>query len=437
MPMIGSIDNMHAHAAIQSQPPSTLDAVDYGVGPHYHGTPDLAPHTEQSPVAPVPLLTDCVTYLAKISDHTDVFAPVLLRPTGVYGRSSSYYRGFFGIAAKSVNSPDILMCCRFGGLGGYAIEVQRLPKPFAVIPPPGGARCSPAFSSDAPTYRGPPTNAVLLTESPRVLVEGLVAARRDVGHLALDVPAPGVRRNGNIGFGAVVDVLRVRTATIVRFEPLGFAKIHGSFVHPKTASIALFSVVKMASKAAAKAVSTVGNAVSISQGIWEGIRRVMALDKNRSNGVPLNPYFRYPTPGSVDPLAYDDPVTVPAGDIAGNPYWKRDSRRNYPRLSVVNQADAVALLTVGNAVAPKTELIGAAGTQAIVAATEAGQTKGLSAHLETTSPTDAAKDLFVNGLPPTPSGQSLSSGSWDVHKYTLDEEQSYTDESSYPCRSFQ
>jgi hypothetical protein len=45
-------------------------------------------------------------------------------------------------------------------------------------------------------------------------------------------------------------------------------------------------------------------------------------------------------------MAYDDPVTVPAADLADNPYWKRDVRRRYPQLSTVTQADAVALLEV-------------------------------------------------------------------------------------------
>ncbi|KIH87938.1 NADH-ubiquinone oxidoreductase 21.3 kDa subunit [Sporothrix brasiliensis 5110] len=193
----------------------------------------------------------------------------------------------------------------------------------------------------------------------------------------------------------------------------------------------------MASKAAAKAVTSASHVVSISQkqtlqskGIWEGFRRLMAIDKNRSNGVPLNPYYRTPAPGQQDPLLVTDPVTVPAGDIAGNPYWKRDARRNYPRLSTVSQADAVALLTVGSAATPKTELIGEAGSKALVAATEAGKTEGLGAFLAKTPSTSSpvATDLFVDGLPPLPSGQSLNSGAWDVHKYELVSEQSYPEE---------
>lgn len=119
-------------------------------------------------------------------------------------------------------------------------------------------------------------------------------------------------------------------------------------------------------------------------------------------------------------------MTLPAGDIADNPYWKRDSRRNYPRLSVVNQADAVALLTVGSATAPKVDLIGEQGTQALVAAEAEGQEKGLAKVFEEKG-VAAARELLVDGMPPLPSGQSLKRGEWDVHPWELTEEQSYPD----------
>lgn len=163
-----------------------------------------------------------------------------------------------------------------------------------------------------------------------------------------------------------------------------------------------------------------------STGIWERIRRITAIDPNRSNGVPLNPYYRWPTPGGLDPLTYDDPVTVPAGDIADNPYWKRDTRRNYPRLSVVSQPDAAALLTVGSAAKPKVELIGEEGSRALVAAATEGEEKGLARVFEEKG-VEAARELLVDGLPPLPSGQSLKTGEWDVHPWGLTEEQSYPD----------
>lgn len=132
----------------------------------------------------------------------------------------------------------------------------------------------------------------------------------------------------------------------------------------------------------------------------------------------------------MPPLEYDDPVTVPAGDIADNPYWKRDSRRNYPKLSFVTQADAVALLGVGSAASPKQELIGEAGEKALVSAKGEGVEGGLARYFETKGPA-SAKDLLVNGLPPLPSGiaqKTDGSGAWEVRPYELVEEQTYPSE---------
>ncbi|KAI8280227.1 putative sugar dehydratase/epimerase YfnG [Colletotrichum sp. SAR 10_99] len=145
IPIVGAIDDLSAHAQIQAHLPATLDAIvsatenpldymphynntikllrtlgaassaagtrpivifssgckDYGIGPHYHGAPDLAPHTEDSPINTVPFLLNRATHARKIFDHSDVFAPVLVRPTNVYGRSSSFYKAFFDVAAKA------------------------------------------------------------------------------------------------------------------------------------------------------------------------------------------------------------------------------------------------------------------------------------------------------------------------------------------------
>lgn len=160
-----------------------------------------------------------------------------------------------------------------------------------------------------------------------------------------------------------------------------------------------------------------------SKGIWEAFRRAVAICPNRSSGIPLNPWYRNPAPGSLDPQGYDDPVTIPAGDIADNPYWKRDVRRSYPKLSTVSQADVVGLLALGSAANPKVELIGEAGEKQLVAATQQGET-GLAKAVEQ-SPKELAKDLFVGGLPPLPSGQRPKEGEWDVYPYELTEENSY------------
>ena len=145
-----------------------------------------------------------------------------------------------------------------------------------------------------------------------------------------------------------------------------------------------------------------------SHGIWERIRRALAVDPNRSTGVPLNPQYRNPTPGSNPPEAYDDPVTVPSGDIAENPYYRRDIRRSYPKFSVVNQADVVGLLSVGSKTQPRTDVLkaGSAGTKQLMQVRQEGEEKGLSEYFERNG---VASIFGPEGLPPFPSGMSRTS----------------------------
>ena len=135
------------------------------------------------------------------------------------------------------------------------------------------------------------------------------------------------------------------------------------------------------------------------------MNKFFAVDHKRSSGIPLNPQFRNPPPGSNDPLLYNEPVTVPAGDIAENPYWKRDVRRQYPKLSVVRQPDVVGLLSVGSAAQPKEDVlqIGEAGSKQLVAVKEEGQ-KGLSKFFEKNKGVSAGV-LGANGLPPLPTSR--------------------------------
>lgn len=157
------------------------------------------------------------------------------------------------------------------------------------------------------------------------------------------------------------------------------------------------------------------------------------IDSKRSSGVPLNEQFRNPPPGANDPRDYDDPVTIPAGDIADNPYWKRDVRRNYPRLSTVNQADVVGLLTVGSAAAPKEDVlqIGDAGQKQLVGLKEEGQKTGLATYFQKDEKSLAGV-LDAQGLPPRPVnlGQNFPHANGGK-KYELlnKEEQSYPSES--------
>lgn len=151
-----------------------------------------------------------------------------------------------------------------------------------------------------------------------------------------------------------------------------------------------------------------------STGLFERIRRFFAVDPDRSNGVPVR-HFRNPPPGGLDPLAYDEAVTTPAADIADNPYWKRDVRRAYPKLSTVTQGDAVGLLSIGSAAAPSPKLLaGEEGSKQLVAVKAQGQ-KGLAAYFEQEK--GAAAVLGQDGLPPLP--VAVRSKSIKAEKYEL------------------
>ncbi len=144
------------------------------------------------------------------------------------------------------------------------------------------------------------------------------------------------------------------------------------------------------------------------------------MDPDRSTGVPLNPQYRNPPPGSNPPEAYDDPVTIPSGDIAENAYYKRDIRRNYPRLSVINQADVVGLLSVGSKINPKESIlqIGDAGAKQLVQVKQKGEEKGLSEFFQKDE-NNVASIFGPDGLPPFPSGMSRVSPEGG-RKYVMD-----------------
>jgi len=162
-----------------------------------------------------------------------------------------------------------------------------------------------------------------------------------------------------------------------------------------------------------------------STGIWETIRRLFAVDPDRSNGIPVK-QFRNPPPGGLDPQLYDEAVTTPAADIADNPYWRRDVRRAYPKLSTVTQRDAVGLLTMGSAANPSPKLLaGEEGQKQLVAVQQEGE-RGLATYFESEKATAV---LGENGLPPmpVPVGQK-SKVKYEIGPVSYDE--------TYPCRSF-
>ncbi len=137
----------------------------------------------------------------------------------------------------------------------------------------------------------------------------------------------------------------------------------------------------------------------------------------------MNTHYRSPPPAGNDPLDYDDPTTVPAADLADNPYWKRDTRRNYPKLSVVRQPDVVALLSVGSAAKPNEEVlqIGDAGNKQLVEVKEEGE-KGLSAFFEKQK--GASKGVLgADGMPPNPPSLHRQD-----KRYSVMDEQAYPDQ---------
>lgn len=132
----------------------------------------------------------------------------------------------------------------------------------------------------------------------------------------------------------------------------------------------------------------------VSKGIWAWLRNKLVLVPNRSTGNPIPQTYRVPAPGSQpsNPLNHDG-RTLPASDIAENPYHKRDYRRNYPQTSVFNQSAVAGLLMYGSQAAPRI----AKGTEgekqlATIANNEVELTSVLKSK-------DAALSVLDNGLP--------------------------------------
>lgn len=81
----------------------------------------------------------------------------------------------------------------------------------------------------------------------------------------------------------------------------------------------------------------------------------------------------------------------------------------------------VGLLSVGSQSAPKKELVGDAGTQALVAVKKEGE-MGLASYFSKEGGKATLAQLGKDGLPPLPSGASMVPGK---DKYNLTEEQAY------------
>lgn len=78
----------------------TSGCKDYGMMTALADTPGLEPHTEESPISPPAFAVDRAAYAVKIFEHSNFFDAAVLRPTNVYGLSSSFYGEFFGLAKE-------------------------------------------------------------------------------------------------------------------------------------------------------------------------------------------------------------------------------------------------------------------------------------------------------------------------------------------------
>ncbi|KAM5347168.1 hypothetical protein ACJ41O_010173 [Fusarium nematophilum] len=71
---------------------------DYGTT-NVHGTPGLAPHTETSPLDGPEVLRERTTNCLRVFDEESLFNAAIIRPTNVFGYSSSYYGAMFDYTA--------------------------------------------------------------------------------------------------------------------------------------------------------------------------------------------------------------------------------------------------------------------------------------------------------------------------------------------------
>ncbi|KAF8979868.1 hypothetical protein BGZ46_004937 [Entomortierella lignicola] len=120
---------------------------------------------------------------------------------------------------------------------------------------------------------------------------------------------------------------------------------------------------------------------------WNSVRKALTVNPKVSTGMPNPKEFRFVAPGGQPPTHVpNDPL---ANDIAQNPYYGRDFRRNYPRLAVYSQEEVAGLIAAKEALA-----IGS-GESAIA---KAGENVSLTEVIK-----NAKSPLYApNNLPPTP-----------------------------------
>ncbi|KAF9364492.1 hypothetical protein BGX34_001371 [Mortierella sp. NVP85] len=120
---------------------------------------------------------------------------------------------------------------------------------------------------------------------------------------------------------------------------------------------------------------------------WNSVRKALTVNPKVSTGMPDPKDFRLIAPGGQPPtFVPKDPL---ADDIAQNPYYGRDFRRNYPRQAVYSQEEVAGLIAAKEALA-----IGS-GESAIA---KTGENVSLTEVLKS-----AKSPLYTpSNLPPTP-----------------------------------
>ncbi|GAA6010357.1 hypothetical protein JCM11491_006284 [Sporobolomyces phaffii] len=130
--------------------------------------------------------------------------------------------------------------------------------------------------------------------------------------------------------------------------------------------------------------------------LWNRVRKAIVVNPESSSGNPLPSKFRTPEPASRP-----EKFTVPsskASDVAENPYWKRDFRRNYPKTEVVTQGELAKLLIAQGGFESLPPISTPQGPDATTAVTADSPAPSLAALYSATAP---AVGSFK---PPTPPG---------------------------------
>lgn len=153
---------------------------------------------------------------------------------------------------------------------------------------------------------------------------------------------------------------------------------------------------------------------------------------NRSSGNPIVPLYRVPPPGSQPQgKTYEDPYSIPAGDIQGNLYHKRDSRKNYPRISAFDQTRVSGLLKLGTSTSPRIS-VGNSGEKELQVFKEPEAKFYLSTALKKADPSVVDKQVLgTDGVIIAP---NLNLNKKIQRRIVHQDHGMYTDK--YPCRIF-